>query len=388
MPNLFERVRESVRSGFFGSVRHVANIDDTRRILSEALHVQPEVRCLHELAACQLLDTPYPELRREPDTEVQAAARRPLFITGRFRSGSTLLWQLFRALPHVTSYYEPFNQRRWFDPDTRDTHVDPTHINVVDYWKEYDGLTRLRALYREDWTRRQLYMDMYAWNAPMQHYIQTLIDHAPGRAVLQFNDVDMRLPWLRARFPDAEILHVYRNPRDQWCSTLPRRAIDMTGLRLREFEPYDGFYLLNWGRDLRYFFPFLCQDGDAHPYELYYQLWKLSHLFGRAFADLSIGFETLVGDSAREITRLMARFGFAEVELDRLVALVAPVRGGKWRQHASQDFFAAIEARVDRAFDNYFDAQLPRTELARFSQRGSARHSRPAVEVATHLSNL
>jgi len=69
-----------------------------------------------------------------------------------------------------------------------------------------------------------------------------LIDHAPGRAVLQFNDVDLRLPWLRARFPEADILHVYRHPRDQWCSTLPRGEFDMTALQLRAFEKYDGFY--------------------------------------------------------------------------------------------------------------------------------------------------
>ena len=39
----------------------------------------------------------------------------PIIITGRFRSGSTLLWNIFRDLPECTAYYEPFNERRWFD---------------------------------------------------------------------------------------------------------------------------------------------------------------------------------------------------------------------------------------------------------------------------------
>lgn len=364
MSNLLQNMRESARRRFFETVRHVANIDETRRIVSDALHLQPSMSCARDLASSELLDAPYPELRRPPAASLPRQ-RRPLFITGRFRSGSTLLWQLFRSMSGVTSYYEPFNQRRWFDPATRGTHVDPTHINVTNYWAEFDGLTQLGALYDEEWTRRQLYMDAGAWNAPMQQYIQTLIDHAPGRAVLQFNDVDLRLPWLRARFPDAEILHIYRHPRDQFCSTLPGRVSEMTSLQLRSFEQYDGFYLLNWGRDLRYFFPFLTQDGDAHPYELYYQIWKLSYLSGRAYADQSICFEALAKDAAREVPRLMARFGFEPDDLQRTLAIVAPISEGKWRKRAGNDFFAAIEARVDRQFANYFDALAPMRELPR-----------------------
>lgn len=362
MRNLFSKLRTSVRKRFFAGIRHVANIDDTREIASQALHLQPAVSGMAELAACQDLETPYFEARRSPAAPRQ---RRPLFITGRFRSGSTLLWQLFRAIPGCTSYYEPFNQRRWFDPATRGTHVDPTHVNVTNYWAEFDGLAQLGALYDESWTRRQLYMDASAWNSPMQRYIQALVDHAPGRAVLQFNDVDLRLQWLRARFPEAEILHIVRNPRDQFCSTLPRRELDVTSLRMRDFQPLDGFYLLPWGRDLRYFFPFLTMDDDAHPYELYYQVWKLSYLFGKVHSDLSIPFETLVRDPAREVARVMACFGLTGYDLDKLVGLVAPVQEGKWRQRASADFFGAIEARVERQLANYLGALAPRRELPR-----------------------
>jgi hypothetical protein len=32
---------------------------------------------------------------------------RPIFITARFRSGSTLLWNMFRRLRGYRAYYEP-----------------------------------------------------------------------------------------------------------------------------------------------------------------------------------------------------------------------------------------------------------------------------------------
>ena len=37
---------------------------------------------------------------------------RAIFLTSRFRSGSTALWSAFRLLDDVTAYYEPFNERR------------------------------------------------------------------------------------------------------------------------------------------------------------------------------------------------------------------------------------------------------------------------------------
>ena len=38
-------------------------------------------------------------------SEVETPA--PIFITGRFRSGTTLLWHTFNALDDYCAYYEP-----------------------------------------------------------------------------------------------------------------------------------------------------------------------------------------------------------------------------------------------------------------------------------------
>ena len=100
-------------------------------------------------------------------------------------------------------------------------------------------------------------MSSTTWNPPMERYIEILVEAAKGRPVLQFNRADLRLPWLKARFPGARILHIFRHPRDQWCSSLMDIRRFPKEMKLCDFAPFDRFYLLSWGRDLRRYFPFL-----------------------------------------------------------------------------------------------------------------------------------
>ena len=55
-----------------------------------------------------------------------------------------------------TAYYEPFNERRWFDPEQRGDRVDASHRGVNDYWKEYAHLVGLDSLYSESWAKQML----------------------------------------------------------------------------------------------------------------------------------------------------------------------------------------------------------------------------------------
>lgn len=359
-----------MRERFFRFLRHVASIDDARVIFSELLRQQSAACAVPELAAYDGKDLPYPELRKSGHS---AASQREdvVFITARFRTGSTLLWNLFRHLPAVTAYYEPFNERRWFDPRTRGTHTDGTHLEVDDYWSEYDGLEILDAWYSVDWRFSELYMSAQAYNPRMEHFIETLIDRAIGRPVLQFNEVDLRLPWLRARFPHAKILHLYRNPRDQWCSTLGKAEFDMRKLTLRQFELLDGFYLLSWGRDLQHYFPFLTLEPQAHPYELFYQIWRLSYLFGTQHADMSLSFEELTAEPERVLRWMLARLSFDQAHVPALVQLVSPMGSGRWRKQQCDDIYETIEARVDTAFNRYCAAmQRPRPPPAETGAAG------------------
>jgi len=334
----------------------VAESDEGRAILARELERQNLLAPPKELDELSNSAVPYPELSWGSEPAQRTVEQVPIFITGRFRSGSTLLWNMFRHIPGITAYYEPFNERRWFDYASRGVRVDPTHRNVSEYWTEYDGLEELRQYYRQSWKFEHLYMPEWAWNPNMRRYIEVLIERARGRPVLQFNEVDFRLAWLRAQFPQARILHIFRHPRDQWCSTIQGKECTPSST-LRDFEQFDGFYLLAWGRDLRRSFPFISVERTVHPYELFYQVWKLSYLFARRHADHSIAFEELIAEPRRSLLTVLASLEVAGYDLDALSGLIEPVNVGRWKEYAEAAWFAAIERRVDGTFDEYARAR-------------------------------
>lgn len=347
------KIRNWLRARFFALMRQLSALDDSRQIFSNLIHLNNGLFSPAELSLHRGPDPYYPELKRGSGPERTCLRSDVIFITGRFRSGSTLLWNLFRNVETVTAYYEPFNERRWFDRKNRGAGVDATHLNVREYWSEYEGLDVLGKYYSADWTRRQLYMNAHAWNPDMQRYIETLVERSRGRPVLQFNRVDLRLPWLRYHFPHAKILHVFRHPRDSWCSTVGGRTTSGPNLKLRDFEPLDGFYLLTWGQDLCHYFPFLTLDKESHPYELFYQIWKLSYLFGRAYSDMSISFEEILGSPESAIRDVFSALSVESYDLAKLGGLVSPVATGTWKRFADHQWFKAIEEKVDNTINDY-----------------------------------
>lgn len=299
-----------------------------------------------------------PETRGVPAVPDRPAAsdapgRGPIFATGRFRAGTTLLWTLLRHAGDTTAYYEPFNPRRWFDPATRGDRVDPSHRGVDRYWSEYVDLGDLAPLFRDRWHERNLFMDESSRDAAMERYVRALIDRAPRRAVLQFNRIDLRLPWFRARFPEATIVHVLRNPRDQWCSTLLGAQLDPRRTASDWFAVHDGFYLRPWVEQLAPSFPFLAPAYTAHPYRAHYLIWRLSQAFGFAYAHHSFAFESLAQRPAATLAALLAATGLDATTLPRLASLIDPPPVGGWVQWAGDEWFADHEQAAECALRRF-----------------------------------
>jgi hypothetical protein len=273
-----------------------------------------------------------------------------IIISSRFRSGSTVLWNMFRQEPANTAYYEPFNERKWFLQTQRGETVDSTHIGVQDYWTEFNNMEDLDNLYEQSWINRNLHMDESSWNPKMKEFICQLVERAKGRPVLQFNRADFRLPWLRQNFPNAKFLHLYRHPRDQWLSFLTDKKLmdkDSVATTYR-----DEFYLNSWCEDLSQYFPFLSIESTPHPYQRFYYLWKLSFLYGQKFSDLSISFEELVQHKEATTETIIKAFSLS-TNAELMYQVVEPPQLNRWVSYADEAWFKQFENECEHVLTNY-----------------------------------
>jgi len=348
-------LRNRFRNGFFRLLRKISETDDARAIWTSILKGQLAWQPDFWFNSRHKVFSPYNDLGSPDHTNKTAMRGDVIFITGRFRSGSTLLWNLFRGIEKTTAYYEPFNERRWFDPRTRGNKVDPTHINAAEYWREYDGLELLSEYYCAEWIARHLYMDASFWAPKMKRYVELMIEKAPGRPVLQFNRIDLRLPWFRQNFPNAMIVHLYRHPRDQWCSTLMDLNCFSKNGTMEQFAPHDKFYLGMWAKDLKYHFPFLDAASVSHPYQLFFYIWKLSYMFGSAFAHYSVAFEDLLKNPDEQLTDLLSFCRVENYQIDQLKSLIEKPMIEKWRNYADGVWFQRHESICETTMADFFE---------------------------------
>ncbi len=216
-----------------------------------------------------------------------------------------MLWKFFRTIPSVTAYYEPLHQEllhgvRFNFP------VLERHYGVENYFNEFKALGRLGELWSPSFARRKLFLGPEDEDEQLEKYIDYLIEAAPGRPVLKFNRIDFRLPWIRNKYPNARVVHIFRDVRKSWVSSL----------RVSRLTPDCGkdadiCSLKTWCDDLLAIFPFLALDQINHAYQRFYYIWKLSLLFGKCYSDISISYDEWMSDYGTLMNKLVK-----EVNLD------------------------------------------------------------------------
>ena len=219
---------------------------------------------------------------------------RIVFLSAQIRTGSTFMWHLFKTTGEYTTYFEPdlpnlFEFMKLLPLPLERLH----HYHVNSYWDEYRTLEMLPELHSaivdEIKTRICLSRDDCAF--AFKRYLDYLIKSAKKTPMLQFNRSEFRLLWLRSQYPDSTIVHLWRNPRDQWASML-------LGTRPQYiFEEFNNKILY-----LRKVFPVLSSAKNL--YQVHYLYHKLSKIAGKAHSTLSLCYDSLIQDPHRNFNLL------------------------------------------------------------------------------------
>jgi hypothetical protein len=222
-----------------------------------------------------------------------------VFISGGFSSGSTLLWTLFHKTGEYYCLYEPLHQRLpeyliW------PLRVYQHHFFVEDYFSEYKGFREILRLFKPQWATSGLYLPPSAEADDLYRYLSYLIGMAFGRSakvVLKFNRATFRLGWLRAKFPQAKVIHIYRDRDSQWNSMVRRaqayRNREDVG---QEDIAFDGMNMATWCEDLKDVFPELRSENFKTGYERFCKLWELSFAENQRHADITVSYWELTHD--------------------------------------------------------------------------------------------
>jgi hypothetical protein len=229
--------------------------------------------------------------------------------------------------------------------------VDATHRGVSDYWREYDNMESLTPLYNENWIRSELYLDEKSYKPDMKLFVDKMIALSPKRPVLQFNRIDFRLPWLKSQYPKANFIHLYRHPRDQWCSFLTNKEKMNKSDVHNRYE--DAFYLNSWCLDLSKHFPFLNRKVTPHPYMRFYYLWKLSYIFGKQYSDLSISYENVVSDTSAVLGDMFSLLNDSGADVDELAQLIDKASLGAWQAYAEEAWFSDKEMECETVIKKF-----------------------------------
>ncbi len=255
-----------------------------------------------------------------------------VFVSGDFCSGSTLLFTLFRKTGQYYSLYEPLHElllQYLFWPLEPDDH----HFFVGNYHSEFKGFNKIPTLFNPRWGNSGLYLPAEEDADDLYRYLTYITGTAFGRSknvMLKENRFTFRLGWLRAKFPHAKIVHIYRNTEAQWKSNLRRvrawRGAEDVG---QENAGYNGFNVATWCEDLKAQFPELDVANFQTGYQRFAKLWELSFIENQRYADISIDYDELVRNFEATCKQLWDCIGARGIDTARLKQFVVPSESQK-----------------------------------------------------------
>jgi Sulfotransferase family len=278
-----------------------------------------------------------------------------VFLTGDFCSGSTLLFTLFRQTGQYHCLYEPLH------PLLREYLIWPLrayehHYFVGDYFKEFSGFDRINELFDPSWATRDLYMETGASAPRLKRYLDYLIEtgfQRHSRVLLKFNRMNFRLPWLRAQFPEAKIVHIYRDKDSEWKSILRRGQEHVGKEDIGQDSPhFEGFQIATWCEDLKRQFPELAAEASRTGYERFCKLYDRSLAAQQPYADISIEYRALCRNFDVEGRRMFDAVG-CETDLAPLKALVVPPEKQKPLAAKQAGLMSGAGSLVERAGRKY-----------------------------------
>ena len=239
-----------------------------------------------------------------------------IFISGRFRSGSSFMWQLFDQMAEYCAWYEPLHPQLLAAIEHTAPKAD--HVGIKDYWSAYREQPSFKETYQPDFATEQLYLEASDEAPELAAHISHLMElSAPRIPVLQFNRMDLRLPWLKAQFPQSVVIHTDRNPLQLYHSQ--RRHIVRE--QRHAADHWDAYELMPWCLSLSDDFPFLLSKQPDHAFFRCYLLHRLSSLMAAQHADLTIHLDQHVFESQDFVKRLASVVSLSREQQQHMLAM-------------------------------------------------------------------
>ena len=295
-----------------------------------------------------------------------------VFVTGDFCSGSTLVFTLFRKTGRYYSLYEPLHEMLleyliW--PMLPDDH----HFHVENYQSELKGFDRIPELFNPQWGSSQLYLTADAEADALYRYLSYLIGTAFGRSdkvMIKENRFTFRMAWLRAKFPQAKVVHIYRKKEDQWKSNL-RRAQAWLGKEDvgQNDASYNGFSLANWCEDLKGYFPELCVENFKTGFDRFTKLWELSLTENQRYADISVDYWALTHDFEGTFEKIRDCIGDPGIDIKSLKEFMIPPEKHKPTPLRPTSVKERTKLLIDRAGRKYASLRVQASLRRRANSR-------------------